>query len=147
MSVTQLSYGACTIRQHDFEAQHAPTPALTSGVRTMPFDAPKVYSDEMLMFSGRWLGHPLWYPEPDSNGEVRIGDVGCIFQGRFRRLFNVLEARGAAQPQPKGFEPLGYNMEQGVDRRLRYLAPGTHASKTVTVIHGRVKGYVIFYRI
>ncbi|KAF7798235.1 hypothetical protein EIP86_009452 [Pleurotus ostreatoroseus] len=106
----------------------------------MPFDAPKVYSDEMLMFSGRWLGHPLWYPEPDSNGEVRIGDVGCIFQGRFRRLFNVLEARGADQPQPKGFEPLGYNMEQGVDRRLRYLAPGTHAGKTVTVIHGRVKG-------
>ncbi len=115
-----------------------PTTPLPS---SMSFDAPKVYSEEMIRFSGEWLGgYPLWYPEPDGGKEVQIGDVGYIFGGRFKRLFNVLEARKADQVQPKGFKPLEYNMKDGIDIRPRYLAPGTHASKTVTVLQGEVKG-------
>ena len=37
------------------------------------------------------FGHALWEPSPgELYGPVAIGDVGCIRQGKFRRVFNVL---------------------------------------------------------
>lgn len=35
-------------------------------------------------------GHPLWFPEPGKQGDVEIGDVGFVNEGRFIRLFNVM---------------------------------------------------------
>lgn len=34
-------------------------------------------------------GHPLWFPDIDDTGEIQLGDVGVIFEGRFLRLFNI----------------------------------------------------------
>jgi hypothetical protein len=35
-------------------------------------------------------GHALWEPDPGNlYPAVEIGDVGCVYQGKFRRLFNV----------------------------------------------------------
>lgn len=37
-------------------------------------------------------GHPLWGPEPsDRFGEIRLGDVGYLEQGRFCFLFNTMK--------------------------------------------------------
>ena len=49
-------------------------------------------------------GYPLWYP--GCPGEVELGDVGYIENGRFCRLFNVLEKELNKHEVPKSFEPL-----------------------------------------
>lgn len=37
------------------------------------------------------FGHPLWVPEPlPEHGEIRLGDVGYLSQGRFCFLFNCM---------------------------------------------------------
>ncbi|PCH43132.1 hypothetical protein WOLCODRAFT_138208 [Wolfiporia cocos MD-104 SS10] len=40
-------------------------------------------------------GHPLWYPEPHEKGEVNIGDVGFIWEGRFHCLLNASQPSDA----------------------------------------------------
>lgn len=35
-------------------------------------------------------GLPLWFPEPGKQGDVEIGDVGFVNEGRFIRLFNAM---------------------------------------------------------
>ncbi len=55
-------------------------------------------------------GHPLWIPEPSREvGEVRIGDIGYLSDGRFCFLFNCIyptddpiNTRGT----PVDFQPL-----------------------------------------
>lgn len=38
-------------------------------------------------------GHPLWGPEPSQRfGEVRLGDVGYLHEGRFCFLFNTMHS-------------------------------------------------------
>ncbi|KAI0715783.1 hypothetical protein C8T65DRAFT_726491 [Cerioporus squamosus] len=54
------------------------------------------------------FGYPLWVPEPSpESGEVQLGDVGYLSQGKFCFLFNCM--RGADDPVnrkgvPEGFE-------------------------------------------
>ncbi|KIP05411.1 hypothetical protein PHLGIDRAFT_119846 [Phlebiopsis gigantea 11061_1 CR5-6] len=45
-----------------------------------------VYASELVRLG---YGHPLYYPEPTHLGEVEIGDVGIVQEGRFFRLFNA----------------------------------------------------------
>lgn len=71
------------------------------------------------------LGIPLWHPEPlpkgaRGGGEIRIGDVGILDDGRFVRLFNVmhkpdLELDDAIPGPPNNLELLR------VDSRLRHI--------------------------
>lgn len=49
-------------------------------------DAAQVYARELRSHN---YGEPLWQPEPSQYGEVLIGDVGFIEDGRFYRLFNA----------------------------------------------------------
>ena len=46
-----------------------------------------VYAEEL-----SHVGHgiPMWHPEPLSNGQVELGDVGILNGNGFHRLFNVL---------------------------------------------------------
>lgn len=65
-----------------------------------------IYARELMPLG---FGHPLWGPEPCLQfGEVRLGDVGYLRDGRFRFLFNTM--RDAEDPVnvqrgvPSGFE-------------------------------------------
>lgn len=55
-------------------------------------------------------GHPLWIPEPSREfGEVRIGDIGYLLDGRFCFLFNCMLPAGDPvnkQGTPVDFRPL-----------------------------------------
>ncbi|KAH9839012.1 uncharacterized protein C8Q71DRAFT_855664 [Rhodofomes roseus] len=73
----------------------------------MPY-AWDVYAQELLPLGH---GYPLWDPRPDETaGEIEIGDVGYIEDGRFRRLFNPTLPRddpaNCAWGVPKDFRPL-----------------------------------------
>ncbi|KAI0707092.1 hypothetical protein C8Q76DRAFT_747948 [Earliella scabrosa] len=48
-----------------------------------------IYAKELLPLG---YGHPLWGPEPSLEfGEVHLGDVGYLREGRFCFLFNALK--------------------------------------------------------
>lgn len=48
----------------------------------------EVYAESLFPLG---YGHPLWIPEPSQEfGEVRIGDVGYLDDGRFHFLFNCM---------------------------------------------------------
>lgn len=56
-------------------------------------------------------GHALWEPNPGGlQPAVEIGDVGCILQGKFLRLFNVLLPANHPSHEksgvPESYEPL-----------------------------------------
>jgi hypothetical protein len=56
-------------------------------------------------------GHALWEPNPDVlQRAIEVGDVGCILQGNFLRLFNaLLPANHPSHEQsgvPESHEPL-----------------------------------------
>lgn len=79
-------------------------------------------------------GEAIWFPEPHATGEVQIGDVGCIVEGAFIRLFNVISPDKYPVPDsdlPEGFEPLQEPRLRYIDSRDRALAPGHHHSKSV----------------
>ena len=79
-------------------------------------------------------GDALWFPEPHTSGEVQIGDVGCIVEGAFIRLFNVISPDEFPVPDsdlPEGFELLKAPRVRHMDIRDRALAPGHHNSKSV----------------
>lgn len=65
-----------------------------------PWDA---YATELVKSQ---YGHPLWYPEPDESGELELGDVGYIENGRFYRLFNVLKQELNKRGAPEHFKPM-----------------------------------------
>ena len=98
------------------------------------FDAPNVYYTELSRHSNQWLGHPLWYPDPEDSGEVEIGDVGYIHQGRFRRIFNAVTQEGVnADMRPDGFQPLSF--PPGLcDARKSLVKPGSLASASIKFI-------------
>ncbi|RPD54116.1 WD40 repeat-like protein [Lentinus tigrinus ALCF2SS1-7] len=52
-------------------------------------DVPPAHEIYAKQLFGRRYGYPLWFPEPDSNHEIEIGDVGYLFGGAFRRIFNT----------------------------------------------------------
>ena len=83
-------------------------------------------------------GEPQWQPEPhDEDGEVLLGDVGFVEDGRFCRLFNV--TRSADDPiheksgVPTGFKVLEYNENALIRKNPNYLGPDPIHSKSVKV--------------
>ncbi|KAF7797953.1 hypothetical protein EIP86_009160 [Pleurotus ostreatoroseus] len=98
------------------------------------FDAPNVYYTELSRHSSQWLGHPLWYPDPEANGEVEIGDVGIVQEGRFLRLFNAVKGEGSdADTIPDGFKPLTFPSRLR-DERKSLVEPGSLASASIKFI-------------
>ena len=92
-----------------------------------------IYAEQLRMHGH---GEPLWQPEPrPEDGEVLIGDVGFIEDGRFYRLFN---ARFPADHPinvdgvPDGFVPLEYNERALLQRNENYLGPTPLYSKSVS---------------
>ncbi|KAI0715839.1 hypothetical protein C8T65DRAFT_707526 [Cerioporus squamosus] len=65
-----------------------------------------VYARELMSLG---FGHPLWRPEPCLQfGEIRLGDVGYLREGRFRFLFKCMRIAedpvNARRGVPSGFE-------------------------------------------
>ena len=59
-----------------------------------------IYAKELLPLG---YGHPLWGPEPSLEfGEVHLGDVGYLREGRFCFLFNALKAADSPAHQALG---------------------------------------------
>jgi hypothetical protein len=73
------------------------------------------------------LGHALWEPTP-----VDVGDVGCIRNGKFLRLFNALRSRSHPSNQrfgvPDYHEPLiprvSDHLDRGILKRNHYTSAG-----------------------
>ena len=54
-------------------------------------------------------GYPLWQPDPGEYAPVDLGDVGCIYEGAFVKLFNVskdIHDRSNRLGLPFGHSPL-----------------------------------------
>ncbi|GJE91470.1 hypothetical protein PsYK624_076200 [Phanerochaete sordida] len=90
------------------------------------------YAEQLL---SRGYGLPLWRPEPTKFGEVQLGDVGFVEDGRFYRLFNV--TRPADDPLnrfgvPEGFETLQINEELHRHVEEQYLPPGPVCTTSTT---------------
>lgn len=84
-----------------------------------------IYADQLY---GHGYGHPLWHPEPNSTGEVQIGDVGYIFEGAFVRLFNILlppdDAENKRNGVPEGFVQLHVDRAKLLRTNQRFIEPG-----------------------
>ena len=68
--------------------------------------ASELYASQLV---SQGYGHPLWYPEPAQEGEILIGDVGYIHDGRFVRLFNACHSEYDEMNKngvPEDFVPL-----------------------------------------
>lgn len=63
-----------------------------------------IYAAEL---ASKGFGHAMWFPEPNQHGIPEKGDVGFIYEGRFRRLFNVIKPQDSSYPCP----PLEYDSE------------------------------------
>ncbi|KAI0715782.1 hypothetical protein C8T65DRAFT_694606 [Cerioporus squamosus] len=69
-------------------------------------------------------GYPLWVPEPSpESGEVRLGDVGYLSQGKFCFLFNCM--RGVDDPVNRNGVPEGFKLFVPPD------GPGEESAKTI----------------
>lgn len=69
-------------------------------------------------------GEPLWQPEPPNDGEVEIGDVGYINDGRFTRLFNAIHGTSLRPSRlPATFEKLEYNAWELEETNDEYWPP------------------------
>ena len=103
---------------------HVPTPQLAycivpyrSAHRSFPFQSSlhdalmdyDIYREELAIKHPAY-GHALWEPNPGGqDSSVKIGDVGFIRQGYFRRLFNILLPENHPSHEhgvPQGHEPL-----------------------------------------
>lgn len=77
-------------------------------------------------------GEPLWQPEPPDDGEVAIGDVGFIDDGRFARLFNAIHGTSTRPGKiPSTFVKLEYDavyLEVTNDEYMPPLQPQCSAS-------------------
>ncbi len=77
------------------------------------------------------LGHALWEPTL-----VDVGDVGCIRNGKFLRLFNALHPRG--HPSNRRFEVPDYHkplvpkvpdhLDKGILKHGHYCSVGINAT-------------------
>lgn len=59
--------------------------------------------------SNHWA---LYYPEPSNGKEIEIGDVGYVFEGSFRRLFNATVDRAHdfnRDSAPAGHTPIPFD--------------------------------------
>lgn len=103
-----------------------------------PFTSWNVYASELVRLG---FGHPLWYPEPTKFGEVEIGDVGVIQEGRFFRLFNAMRDEDDpvnAKGVPDGFVKLVVN--EDLRHRLPNCLPkGPICSKSTKRIQAKAE--------
>lgn len=96
-----------------------------------PNRAHQLYADAMEVVG---LGYPLWYPEPDNSGQVLVGDVGFVEEGRFCRLFNVLHPKDDpvnCRGVPDGFEVLDVNDADFRYTQENFLQAGPISAKSV----------------
>ena len=102
------------------------------------------YRDQL---ASLYHGHALWVPDPAGlYDRVRVGDVGCVKQGHFLRMFNaLLPANQQADGVPDGFVPLNMGPFQNI--RTLTLNEGDYCSSTVTADHddGLQAAYVTSY--
>ena len=80
-------------------------------------------------------GHALWEPDPGNlYPAVKVGDVGYIREGKFRRLFNVLlPAEDESHEDfgvPEYHEPLTLNVKKHIE--IGKLGPNDFCSAKVT---------------
>ena len=80
-------------------------------------------------------GHALWDPDPGNlYPAVKVGDVGYIREGKFRRLFNVLlPAEDKSHEDlgvPEYHEPLTPSVRKHIE--VGKLAPNNFCSAKVT---------------
>ena len=81
-------------------------------------------------------GTPLWYPEPESEGGIQIGDVGYLRRGGFKPFFNAIHSRPLTLTTlPSDFIPLKYNTDLLNVERDNYIDPQPITSKTVTLVN------------
>ena len=79
-----------------------------------------VYESQLALLG---YGLPLWFPEPDdTQGPVEIGDVGYMFDGSFRKLFNVTKPIDDPNSMPSKFTQLTYSRQMHVISRRRDLS-------------------------
>lgn len=104
-----------------------------------------IYADQLLP---RGYGYPLWVPEPDDPcSEVRIGDVGYIWDGSFYTLFNAtLPADHPTNRNgvPDNFVPLEFDPAEFIRSRDPFLPEGTLCSKTVKHVGAQTKANIRF---
>ncbi|KAF8269501.1 hypothetical protein EI94DRAFT_1725182 [Lactarius quietus] len=93
------------------------------------------YRDQL---ANLYHGHALWQPDPSGlYAQVGVGDVGCVKQGHFLRMFNaLLPANHPTQTYgvPDGFVPLNMGPFQNI--RTLNLNQGDYCSSSVIVDHG-----------
>ncbi|KAF7789117.1 hypothetical protein EIP86_000052 [Pleurotus ostreatoroseus] len=93
--------------------------------------AAQVYAQELEVLN---LGHPMWYPEPADQYEVRIGDVGFFDEdGQFHRLFNATVGENHPYNQngvPEGFHPVSVEKSL-IQIRRNHLPSGPISSRSV----------------
>ena len=80
-------------------------------------------------------GHALWDPDPGNlYPAVKVGDVGYIREGKFRRLFNVLLPADDESHEdlgvPEYHEPLTPSVRKHIE--VGKLAPNNFCSAKVT---------------
>ncbi|KIP08102.1 hypothetical protein PHLGIDRAFT_127238 [Phlebiopsis gigantea 11061_1 CR5-6] len=71
-----------------------------------PLDPPHALYARQLAKLG--YGLPLWHPEPSATGDVEIGDVGYVDNGRFVRMFNTVDS--TVRSANRGVLPKGYTL-------------------------------------
>lgn len=105
--------------------------------------AAHVYAEQLLP---RGHGYPLWFPEPSATqlGDIRIGDVGYVWDGSFFRLFNITlpedHPTNKKHGVPGTFTHLQDWGEEWTMRKTEgYLGPGAICSQTVKRIEVKAK--------
>ena len=97
-----------------------------------------VYESQLALLG---YGLPLWFPEPDdTQGPVEIGDVGYMFDGSFRKLFNVTRPIDDPNDMPPKFVPLTIDQQRHVISRRRHLSPLVHSESVQNVnVHTKAR--------
>lgn len=95
-----------------------------------PAHAGETYRDAMLELG---LGHALYEPEPYNYNHIRVGDVGYVERGSFRRLYNACfdedDKANMSATLPDPFIPLE-PASRGVDNNRR-LDAGIRRSRAI----------------
>lgn len=93
-------------------------------------------------------GYPLWEPEPSSNGEINIGDVGYVHQGCFYRIFNTITPEADLSDNFETFELRPRRgTAQAIQTRKAAMDSGFHYGRTIkeSGLHGSSSALVLFF--
>ncbi|KAJ3539677.1 hypothetical protein NM688_g6331 [Phlebia brevispora] len=106
----------------------------------MQFNPVSTYTEELSMHLEKPMGYPLWYPTPMQEGEVEIGDVGYVSEGRFKALFNVITGmKRDGKEETTKIEDLNcLDYDPGSeDYRPGYMQPRLYEGKSVRAFEGQ----------